>query len=154
MEATSYNSRNTRLQSLLRARPPMMKSTEELEKEELEKAPNIFEDKGELGLFYKKRQVTVQQEFSLSIDERIPLPTASVNELFDKILTTQNRFLGTLHPILTIFILRHELESERFISCHSTLLTRRKVLRNRCSGIDFDPLWMQRRLQEESSCND
>nr|GEX30817.1 protein TPX2 [Tanacetum cinerariifolium] len=83
------------LQTLLRARPPTMKSTEELEKEELEKAPKfkarplnkkIFESKGELGLFCnKKRQVTIPQEFHFAIDERIPPPTASVTDLFDKL---------------------------------------------------------------------
>ncbi|XP_024991270.1 protein TPX2 [Cynara cardunculus var. scolymus] len=83
------------LQTLLRARPPKIKSTEELEKEELEKAPKfkarplnkkIFESKGELGLFCnKKRQVTIPQEFHFAIDERIPLPTANVADLFDKL---------------------------------------------------------------------
>ncbi|PWA78098.1 hypothetical protein CTI12_AA216930 [Artemisia annua] len=83
------------LQTLLRARPPTMKSTEELEKEELENAPKfkarplnkkIFESKGELGLFCnKKRQVTVPQEFHFATDERIPPPTASVTDLFDKL---------------------------------------------------------------------
>ncbi|KAI7755347.1 hypothetical protein M8C21_009790 [Ambrosia artemisiifolia] len=83
------------LQTLLRARPPKVKSTEELEKEELEKAPKfkarplnkkIFESKGELGLFCnKKRQVTIPQEFHFAIDERIPLPTANVADMFDKL---------------------------------------------------------------------
>lgn len=83
------------LQTLLRARPPKIKSTEELEKEELEKAPKfkarplnkkIFESKGELGLFCnKKREVTVPQEFHFAIDERIPPPTTNVADLFDKL---------------------------------------------------------------------
>ncbi|KAI3736113.1 hypothetical protein L6452_15646 [Arctium lappa] len=83
------------LQTLLRARPPKIKSTEELEKEELEKAPKfkarplnkkIFESKGELGLFCnKKRQVTIPQEFHFAIDERIPPSTANVADLFDKL---------------------------------------------------------------------
>ncbi|KAI3795295.1 hypothetical protein L1987_37946 [Smallanthus sonchifolius] len=83
------------LQTLLRARPPKIKSTEELEKEELEKAPKfkarplnkkIFESKGELGLFCnKKRQVTIPEEFHFAIDERIPPPTANVADMFDKL---------------------------------------------------------------------
>ncbi|XP_076937041.1 protein TPX2-like [Bidens hawaiensis] len=84
------------LQTLLRARPPKIKSTQELEKEELEKAPKfkarplnkkIFESKGDLGLFCnKKRQVTIPEEFHFAIDERIPPPTATnVADLFDKL---------------------------------------------------------------------
>ncbi|KAI3515470.1 hypothetical protein L1887_14366 [Cichorium endivia] len=83
------------LQTLLRARPPTVKTTEELEQEELEKAPKfkarplnkkIFESKGELGLFCnKKRQVTVPQEFHFAIDERIPPPIPNVADLFDKL---------------------------------------------------------------------
>ncbi|KAL8228520.1 hypothetical protein R6Q57_016104 [Mikania cordata] len=83
------------LQTLLRARPSKIKSTEELEKEELEKAPKfkarplnkkIFESKGELGLFCnKKRPVTIPEEFHFAIDERIPPPTANVADMFDKL---------------------------------------------------------------------
>ncbi|XP_023768846.2 protein TPX2 isoform X1 [Lactuca sativa] len=83
------------LQTLVRARPPTIKTTEELEQEELEKAPKfkarplnkkIFESKGELGLFCnKKRQVTIPQEFHFAIDERIPPPIPNVSELFDKL---------------------------------------------------------------------
>ncbi|XP_071714812.1 protein TPX2-like [Rutidosis leptorrhynchoides] len=83
------------LQTLLRARPPTIKTTEELEQEELKKAPKfkarplnkkIFESKGELGLFRnKKRQVTVPQEFHFAIDERIPPPASNVADLFDKL---------------------------------------------------------------------
>nr|XP_043612372.1 protein TPX2 [Erigeron canadensis] len=83
------------LQTLLRARPPKIKSTEELEKEELEKAPKfkarplnkkIFESKGELGLFCnKKRQVTIPQEFHFAIDRRIPAPMPNVADVFDKL---------------------------------------------------------------------
>ncbi|KAI3744942.1 hypothetical protein L1987_58040 [Smallanthus sonchifolius] len=83
------------LQTLLRARPPKIKSTEELEKEELEKAPKfkarplnkkIFESKGDLGLFCnKKRQVTIPEEFHFAIDERIPPPTVTVADMFDKL---------------------------------------------------------------------
>ncbi|MFS8023788.1 putative TPX2 central domain-containing protein [Helianthus anomalus] len=67
------------LQTLLRARPVKIKSTEELEKEELENAPKfkarplnkmIFESKGEMGLFCnRKRQVTTPQEFRFATDE-------------------------------------------------------------------------------------
>ncbi|XP_052178024.1 protein TPX2 isoform X2 [Diospyros lotus] len=82
------------LQTSLRARPPKIKSYEELEREELEKAPKfkarplnkrIFESKGDLGLFCNvKRHVTVPQEFHFAIDERIP-PPAPVFDLFDKL---------------------------------------------------------------------
>ncbi|KAL8088210.1 protein TPX2 isoform X1 [Apium graveolens] len=82
------------LQTSLRARPPRMKSSEELEKEELEKIPKfkarplnkkIFESKGELGVFCNtKKQVTIPQEFHFAIDERIP-PPPNVAELFDKL---------------------------------------------------------------------
>ncbi|XP_017254239.1 protein TPX2 isoform X1 [Daucus carota subsp. sativus] len=89
------------LQTSLRARPPRIKSSEELEKEELEKIPRfkarplnkkIFESKGELGVFCNtKRQVTIPQEFHFAIDERIPPPTA-VADLFDKLsLNTETR---------------------------------------------------------------
>ncbi|KAJ8561108.1 hypothetical protein K7X08_027298 [Anisodus acutangulus] len=82
------------LQTSLRARPPIAKSTEELEKEELEKAPKfrarplnkkILESKGDLGMFCNtKRQVTVPQEFHFATDERIP-PQANFDDLFDKL---------------------------------------------------------------------
>ncbi|KAJ4729772.1 protein TPX2 [Melia azedarach] len=79
------------LQTLLRARAPKVKSSAELEQEELEKAPKfkarplnkkIFESKGELGIFCNaKKHVTKPQEFHFSTNERIPLP--SVSFLFD-----------------------------------------------------------------------
>lgn len=82
------------LKTSLRARPPIAKSTEELEKEELEKAPKfrarplnkkILESKGDLGMFCNtKRQVTVPQEFHFATDERIP-PQANFDDLFDKL---------------------------------------------------------------------
>ncbi|KAM7503421.1 hypothetical protein LguiB_002325 [Lonicera macranthoides] len=82
------------LQTSLRARPPRIKSSEELEKEELEKIPKfkarplnkkIFESKGELGIFCNtKRQITVPQEFHFATDERIPHPT-TVADMFDKL---------------------------------------------------------------------
>ncbi|XP_033517416.1 protein TPX2-like isoform X2 [Nicotiana tomentosiformis] len=83
------------LQTSLRARPLQIKSSEELEKEELEKIPKfkarplnkkIFESKGDLGMFCNtKKQVTVPQEFHFATDERIPPPPANVADLFDKL---------------------------------------------------------------------
>ncbi|KAK9676833.1 hypothetical protein RND81_11G104500 [Saponaria officinalis] len=85
------------LQTSLRARPTVVKSSLEIEEEELEKIPRfkarplnkkIFESKGELGLFCNnKKQVTIPKEFHFAIDERIPPPstTASVADLFDKL---------------------------------------------------------------------
>ncbi|KAL9244496.1 hypothetical protein vseg_018267 [Gypsophila vaccaria] len=85
------------LQTSLRARPTVVKSSLEIEEEELEKIPRfkarplnkkIFESKGELGLYCNnKKQVTVPKEFHFAIDERIPPPstTASVADLFDKL---------------------------------------------------------------------
>ncbi|MCD9560224.1 hypothetical protein HAX54_018723 [Datura stramonium] len=83
------------LRTSLRARPPIVKSTEELENEELEKVPKfrarplnkkILESKGDLGIFFcnTKRQVTVPQEFHFATDERIP-PQANFDDLFDKL---------------------------------------------------------------------
>ncbi|KAL3364063.1 hypothetical protein AABB24_013018 [Solanum stoloniferum] len=82
------------LQTSLRARLPQMKSSEELEKEELEKIPKfrarpfnkkIFESKGDLGMFCNtKKNVTVPEEFHFATDERIP-PPANVTDLFDKL---------------------------------------------------------------------
>ncbi|GMJ09882.1 targeting protein for XKLP2 [Hibiscus trionum] len=82
------------LQTSLRAKPPKVKSSIELEQEELEKAPKfkarplnkkIFESKGELGIFCNaKKQVTIPQEFHFATHERIPLPVA-VFDLFDKL---------------------------------------------------------------------
>ncbi|GMJ05527.1 targeting protein for XKLP2 [Hibiscus trionum] len=82
------------LQTSLRARPTKVKSSIELEQEELEKAPKfkarplnkkIFESKGELGIFCNaKKQVTIPQEFHFATHERVPPPT-SVFDLFDKL---------------------------------------------------------------------
>ncbi|XP_021295559.1 protein TPX2 isoform X4 [Herrania umbratica] len=81
------------LQTSLRARPPKVKSSIELEQEELEKAPKfkarplnkkIFESKGELGIFFNaKKQVTIPQEFHFATNERIP--PAAVIDLFDRL---------------------------------------------------------------------
>ncbi|KMT02410.1 hypothetical protein BVRB_9g205210 isoform B [Beta vulgaris subsp. vulgaris] len=82
------------LQTSLRARPIKLKSSLEIEQEELEKLPKfkarplnkkIFESKGELGMFCNnKKQVTIPQEFHFAIDERIP-PPSTVVDLFDKL---------------------------------------------------------------------
>ncbi|KAM3341431.1 hypothetical protein P3S68_029066 [Capsicum galapagoense] len=84
------------LKTSLRGRPPRIRSSKEMEKEELEKVPKfkarplnkkIFESKGDLGMFCNtKRQVTVPQEFHFATDERI-LPPANVADelLFGKL---------------------------------------------------------------------
>ncbi|XP_021681206.2 protein TPX2 isoform X2 [Hevea brasiliensis] len=82
------------LHTNLRARPPKVKSSLELEKEELEKIPKfkarplnkkIFESKGELGIFCNaKKQVTIPQEFHFATNERIP-PPADFADMFDKL---------------------------------------------------------------------
>ncbi|KAJ8444829.1 hypothetical protein Cgig2_008886 [Carnegiea gigantea] len=83
------------LQTSLRARPTKVKSSLEIEQEELEKIPKfkarplnkkIFESKGEMGLFSNtKKQVTIPQEFHFAVDERIPPPWPNVADLFDKL---------------------------------------------------------------------
>ncbi|KAL3355970.1 hypothetical protein AABB24_016900 [Solanum stoloniferum] len=83
------------LKTSLRARPPRIRSSKEMEKEELEKVPKfkarplnkkIFESKGDLGMFCNtKRQVTVPQEFHFATDERIPPPANVADMLFDKL---------------------------------------------------------------------
>ncbi|KAI6697328.1 hypothetical protein NL676_017447 [Syzygium grande] len=82
------------LQTSLRARPPRVKSSFELEQEELEKVPKfkarplnkkIFESKGNLGMFCNtKKHVTQPHEFHFATDERFPQPT-SVFDLFHKL---------------------------------------------------------------------
>ncbi|KAL1355885.1 hypothetical protein HN51_007848 [Arachis hypogaea] len=82
------------LQTSLRGRPPKLKSSMELEQEELEKAPKfkarplnkkIFESKGNTGIFCNaKKNVTEPQEFNFATNERIP-PPAAVADLFDKL---------------------------------------------------------------------
>ncbi|KAB1209897.1 Protein TPX2 [Morella rubra] len=82
------------LQTSLRARPPRVKSSFEVEQEELDKIPKfrarplnkkIFESKGDLGIFCNaKKHVTIPQEFHFATDERIP-PPAAVFDLFDKL---------------------------------------------------------------------
>ncbi|CAM8982856.1 unnamed protein product [Rhodiola kirilowii] len=82
------------LQTSLRARPPTVKSSFELELEELQKIPKfkakplnkkIFESKGELGIFCtSKKQVTIPEEFHFATDERIA-PANLVVDMFDKL---------------------------------------------------------------------
>ncbi|XP_058095802.1 protein TPX2 [Magnolia sinica] len=84
-----------RLETLLRARPPKIKTSQELELEELEKMPKfkarplnkkIFESRGDLGVFCNtKRQLTIPQEFHFATDERMPPPPTTVADLFDKL---------------------------------------------------------------------
>ncbi|CAN6168217.1 unnamed protein product [Urochloa humidicola] len=81
------------LHTAMRARPPSVKSSQELELEELEKAPKfkarplnkkIFESKGDIGVFaHPKPQVTAPKEFHFSTDVRLGPP--SVSDLFDKL---------------------------------------------------------------------
>ncbi|GMN53839.1 hypothetical protein TIFTF001_022969 [Ficus carica] len=89
------------LHTSLRARPTQVKSSLEIEKEELEKIPKfkakplnkkIFESKGELGIFCNvKKQITKPQEFHFATDERIPPPPPSaVVDLFDKLSLNSN----------------------------------------------------------------
>ncbi|RWW05108.1 hypothetical protein GW17_00031636 [Ensete ventricosum] len=82
------------LETSLRARPPMIMSTQELELEELEKIPKfkarplnkkILESKGEIGLFCNpKPQITITEEFHFATNERLG-PPAAVVQLFDKL---------------------------------------------------------------------
>ncbi|OEL15676.1 Protein TPX2 [Dichanthelium oligosanthes] len=81
------------LHTAMRARPPSVKSSQELELEELEKAPKfkakplnkkILESKGDIGVFtHPKPQVTAPKEFHFSTDARLGPP--SVADLFDKL---------------------------------------------------------------------
>ncbi|KAK1302113.1 Protein TPX2 [Acorus calamus] len=82
-----------RLETMLRARPPTVKSSAEIELEELEKMPKfkarplnkkILERKGDPSLFCnKKRQVTTPKEFHFATNERLPSSNIVV-EHFDK----------------------------------------------------------------------
>ncbi|KAI4322700.1 hypothetical protein L6164_022370 [Bauhinia variegata] len=82
------------LQTSLRARPAKVKSSLEIEQEELEKIPKfkarplnkkIFESKGDIGIFcHAKKHVTQPQEFHFATNDRIP-PPASVADLFAKL---------------------------------------------------------------------
>ncbi|KAF3793411.1 TPX2 protein [Nymphaea thermarum] len=82
------------LETSTRARPQTIKSSEELEQEELANMPKfkarplnkkILVSKGELGVFRnQKHQATIPQEFHFATDERIP-PLYPVVDLFDKL---------------------------------------------------------------------
>ncbi|KAK3125092.1 hypothetical protein QOZ80_7BG0599870 [Eleusine coracana subsp. coracana] len=81
------------LHTAMRARPPSVKSSQELELEELEKVPKfkakplnkkILESKGDIGLFpHPKTQVTAPKQFHFSTDARLGPP--AVTDLFDKL---------------------------------------------------------------------
>ncbi|KAF7144706.1 hypothetical protein RHSIM_Rhsim04G0070200 [Rhododendron simsii] len=81
------------LQTCLRARPPRIKSSVEMGKEELGEVPKfkakplnrkVLESKGDLGIFFRtKREVTVPKEFHFATDDRIP-PPVTVSDLFEK----------------------------------------------------------------------
>eukprot|EP01018_Ginkgo_biloba_P009862 Gb_03404 [translate_table: standard] len=81
------------LETALRARPPKVKSSEELEQEELEKMPKfkarplnkkIFCSRGDLGIFCNlKRQITTPVEFHFATDDRLHVPPPT--ELFKKL---------------------------------------------------------------------
>ncbi|KAH0983383.1 hypothetical protein GBA52_010560 [Prunus armeniaca] len=83
------------LHTSLRARPPRVKSSFEIEQEELERIPKfkakplnkkIFESKGDLGVFCNaKKNVTKPQEFHFATNERIPPPPSSIFDIFDKL---------------------------------------------------------------------
>ncbi|XP_078433505.1 targeting protein for XKLP2 isoform X2 [Wolffia australiana] len=85
--------RMPRLETSLRARPPRVKSTQELELEELEKVPKfkarplnkkIFEAKEDCENKPKRRQITVPQEFHFATDQRLG-PPPFVLDAFDKL---------------------------------------------------------------------
>lgn len=81
------------LETALRARPSRVKSSQELELEELEKAPKfkakplnkkILESKGDIGVFANpKPQATMPKEFHFRTDDRLGPP--AVADLFDKL---------------------------------------------------------------------
>ncbi|CAN6457394.1 unnamed protein product [Victoria cruziana] len=87
------------LETSTRARHQTIKSSAELEQEELAKMPKfkarplnkkILESKGELGVFRnQKHQATVPQEFHFATDERLP-PVQPVLDLFDKLSITSD----------------------------------------------------------------
>uniref|UniRef100_A0A3B6AWT7 TPX2 central domain-containing protein n=1 Tax=Triticum aestivum TaxID=4565 RepID=A0A3B6AWT7_WHEAT len=81
------------LETALRARPSRVKSTQELELEELEKVPKfkakplnkkILESKGDIGVFaHPKAQATEPKEFHFRTDDRLGPP--AVADLLDKL---------------------------------------------------------------------
>uniref|UniRef100_A0A0D9WZ96 TPX2 C-terminal domain-containing protein n=1 Tax=Leersia perrieri TaxID=77586 RepID=A0A0D9WZ96_9ORYZ len=100
------------LETALRARPPRVKSSQELEQEELEKAPKfkakplnkkILESKGDMGVFaIPKAQATAPKEFHFSTDDRLGPP--AVADLFDKLslCSESSSYHGKKEPKLTI----------------------------------------------------
>lgn len=81
------------LETALHARPSRVKSSQELELEELEKAPKfkakplnkkILESKGDIGVFaHPKPQATEPKEFHFHTDDRLGPP--AVADLLDKL---------------------------------------------------------------------
>ncbi|KAL8540297.1 hypothetical protein ACS0TY_001772 [Phlomoides rotata] len=123
-------------QTSLQAHPPKIKTSEELEKVELENIPQfkarplnkkIFESKG-MGIFSNmKKQVTIAQEFNCVVDKRTPPPTTVV-DLFDMLsicseshhekpplprLTTPNPFHLHTDRRLVEELLQKQVEEER-----------------------------------------
>ncbi|KAG0483961.1 hypothetical protein HPP92_012045 [Vanilla planifolia] len=100
------------LETTLRARPIKIKSSQELELEELEKIPKfkarplnkkILESKGDLGLFCQsKPQVTTPREFHFATNDRLGPPPAMV-DLFDKLSlhSESSRHSQQDHPRIT-----------------------------------------------------
>ncbi|KAI4385027.1 hypothetical protein MLD38_003099 [Melastoma candidum] len=106
----------------LRARPSAVKTSVEVEQEELEKAPKfkarplnkkIFESKGNLGMFCNaKKLVTIPQEFHFATDERFP-PPAAMCDMFDKLSLKSNPQLENPLPKKTPAIPFHLHTEER-----------------------------------------
>ncbi|KAG8080446.1 hypothetical protein GUJ93_ZPchr0007g6046 [Zizania palustris] len=81
------------LETALRAKPPRVKSSQEVELEELEKVPKfkarplnkkILESKGDIGVFtHPKAQATAPKGFHFCTDDRLGPP--AVADLFDKL---------------------------------------------------------------------
>ncbi|PQM34759.1 protein TPX2 [Prunus yedoensis var. nudiflora] len=95
------------LHTSLRARPPRVKSSFEIEQEELERIPKfkakplnkkIFESKGDLGVFCNaKKNVTKPQEFHFATNERIPPPPSTIFDIFDKNPIPRNTIPNPFH---------------------------------------------------------
>ncbi|PKA58115.1 Protein TPX2 [Apostasia shenzhenica] len=83
------------LETALRARPTKIKSSQDLEVEELEKMPKfkarplnkkIFGSKGDLGVFCQaKPQITTPQEFHFATNDRLGPPPSTMIDFFDKL---------------------------------------------------------------------
>lgn len=121
------------LETALCARPPKVKSLEELDQEELQKIPKfkarplnkkIFCSKGDLGIFCNpKRQVTTLVGFHFATDERLPLPPPT--ELFKKLSLNSEPYhdpvsrLTVPHPF---HLLTEELGAEKEMKFVTKLL--------------------------------